>query len=91
MDVFESIICKRAVEVFGKEEQLMILFEEMGELMQAISKEKRYKTGTENIAEEIADVEILLEQVKHIYGVRRECGVWKKKKLNKLEGRIEGE
>ena len=36
-----SYICKRAVEVFGKDTQLLMYFEEAGELAQAISKDQR--------------------------------------------------
>lgn len=54
-----SNICKKAVNVFGKDVQEMMFIEECGELLQAISKKRRgFKS---NIAEEIADVEIMLE------------------------------
>ena len=80
-----SYICKRAVEVFGKDTQLLMYFEEAGELAQAISKDKRGFGSKDNIAEEIADVEVMLEQLKHIYVVER----MKQQKIVRLSSRIE--
>lgn len=83
----ESQICKEAVEVFGKDRQILMLIEECGELFQAISKNNR---GMEaNIAEEIADVEIMLEQVKHIFKCHREVDLWKDKKIARLCRKVE--
>lgn len=60
---------------YGFCKQKDILIEEMAELTQAISKYMRYK-GTEqeqcrfkDVAEEIADVEIMLYQIKYLLGV----------------------
>ncbi len=82
-----SNICRKAVKVFGKDVQEMMFIEECGELFQALSKKRR---GFEsNIAEEIADVEIMLEQLKHIHKCHGEVEHWKDKKLMRLCGRIE--
>lgn len=85
----ESYICKRAVEVFGKDTQLLMYFEEAGELAQAISKDKRGFKDQANIAEEIADVEIMLEQLKHIYKCHHTVERIKQQKVMRLNGRIE--
>ena len=85
----ESEICKQAVNVFGKETQTMMFIEECGELFQAISKYKRGFGDETNIHEEIADVEIMLEQLKHIYGCHYEVNQWKNKKIVRLYSRIE--
>lgn len=53
-------IHKKALEHFGIENQENKAIEEMAELIQAISKQT-------NIAEEIADVQIMLDQLKIIY------------------------
>lgn len=62
MEVKKEI--KKIVEHYG-EAQLDIVQEELAELIQAISKYKRYgKNWTfNNVIEEIADVEIMLEQL----------------------------
>ena len=85
----ESEICKEAVAVYGKEQQLLMFFEEVGELMQAISKDKRGFGDRANIAEEICDVEIMIEQLKYIYGCHREVNKFKNKKIVRLLGRID--
>ena len=68
-------------EAFGIESQIMQAVEEMAELIQALSKVERYvirsrKPNTEkvaavmeNAAEEIADVEIMIEQIKYLLGI----------------------
>lgn len=56
-------------DTLGYEEQSMQLIEEMAELTQGINKYRRYDKGIkqyENLVEEIADVEIMLEQIKHL-------------------------
>lgn len=85
----ESYICKRAVEVFGKDTQLLMYFEEAGELAQAISKDKRGFGSKDNIVEEIADVEIMLEQLKHIYKCHHVVERMKEQKIMRLSSRIE--
>lgn len=83
----ESQICKHAVETFSKDRQILMFIEECGELFQAISKNNR---GMEaNIAEEIADVEIMLEQIKHIFKCHGEVNKWKNKKIVRLCHRVE--
>ena len=84
-----SNICKKAVKVFGKDVQEMMFIEECGELFQALSKKRRgFKDA--NIAEEIADVEIMLEQLKYIHNCPIEVELWKAKKLDKLKSMVEG-
>jgi hypothetical protein len=64
---------------YGFESQSIMMIEEMAELTKAITKYKRYIEGLQppseltyiakldaNIVEEIADVEIMLEQIKHL-------------------------
>ena len=85
----ESYICKQAVEVFGKDTQLLMYFEEAGELAQAIFKDKRGFKDKANIAEEIADVEIMLEQLKYIYKCHHAAEQFKAKKLIRLSARVD--
>lgn len=85
----ESQICKEAVKVFGKEQQTMMFIEECGELFQAISKHRRGFGSKDNIIEEIADVEIMLEQLKYVYKCHREVNQMKNKKIIRLCSRLE--
>ena len=58
-------------ERYGYEPQSNMLVEEMAELIQAISKYRRNnsKKNFDNIVEEIADVEVMLHQIKYLLGI----------------------
>lgn len=66
----QKLTCHRILEHYGIESQRRILVEECAELIQAVSKVERSGSSSEtikNLFAEIADVEIMLEQVKHYY------------------------
>ena len=67
----ERDICIKAVMHFGADNQLLQACEELSELMQAISKAKRYtgQSYIDGVAEELADVEIMCEQIKVIFNI----------------------
>ena len=90
MNQYDSVICKKAVETFGADLQQMVAIEEIGELLQAISKRARGKDNRDNLAEGIADVEIMLEQLKYIHNCPIEVELWKARKLDKLKIMVEG-
>lgn len=80
---------KRAIEAYGKDAQLKMCIEEMAELTQAICKSFRGVDNLDNIIEEIADVEIMLAQLKLIYKLNKnEVLVKKVEKLRRLEERL---
>lgn len=83
-DIYEKAVIK-----FGKTPQLIMAMEEMSELIQALSKDIRGKHNENNISEEIADVEIMLAQLKIIYQNDAEVEKWKTDKLFRLQARIE--
>lgn len=85
---------KKAIEKWGKESQIRQLFEEMSELTVAICHFERGRNfadqGMLEIVEEIADVEIMLEQMKQLYNLSEELIEAKKvKKLSKLKKMLE--
>lgn len=84
-----SNLLERAVNFFGEEEQENMCIEECAELIQAINKKHRRKPH--NIPEEIADVEITLEQVKIINRCREEVESIKAEKLLKLSSEVRQE
>lgn len=63
-------ICDRAIDCFGMQNQMLKLIEELGELTRAASRWLNESVDEfdvdieENLCEEIADVEIVLDQVK---------------------------
>mgnify|MGYP000631346799 FL=1 len=90
MTTSDSAICRKVVEMFGADLQQMVAIEEIGELLQAISKRARGKDNRDNLAEEIADVEIMLEQLKQCHGCHIRVNDHKRKKLDKLKSMVEG-
>lgn len=65
-------IFKKSIEVYGKEAQSRQAMEECAELIQAINKCLRYPNKEEcknNLIEEIADVEIMLYQLKVMFNI----------------------
>lgn len=71
---------QRALSKFGENAQKEILIEEMAELTQAILKDRRGRES--NISEEIADVQIVLDQIKLLHP---DWKTWEQIKLKRLE------
>ena len=101
MTISDSVICRKAVETFGVDIQQIVAMEELGELIQAISKIARWECSQsedletlfkyiDNLSEEIADVEIILEQLKQCHGCHIQVNDHKRKKLDKLKSMVEG-
>lgn len=65
-------IYSKALDMWGEELQFGMLHEEMGELIVAINKVRRGKGGIASVIEELADVEIMLEQIAYIFGIDEE-------------------
>lgn len=62
-------VYRRAIEKYGVDAQLWMVIEEMSELAKEICKHQRGKRCLADIADEIADVQIMLEQATMIFGV----------------------
>lgn len=84
----EESTLKKVIALFGDHRQENMCVEECAELIQAINKKHRFLPH--NIPEEIADVEITLEQLKIINKCGEEVEKIKKQKINKLSFRVEG-
>ena len=81
----EIIICNKAINSYGNASQKIKAIEEMGELIQAIS--KSLLDNENNVEEEIADVEIMLTQLKIMYSLN-DIENWRNYKLNRLKERV---
>lgn len=86
----EKTVFETAIMEYGAYAQSMMLLEEMSELQKEICKSYRGKDNAEQIAEEIADVEIMLAQVKMIYGVAEDAEKWRNAKVKRLWERLVG-
>lgn len=84
----ERQIYKQAIEKWGTDAQILMVFEEMSELQKELCKNWRGKDNAEHIAEEIADVEIVLAQLKMIYGISGIVRQFHEEKLMRLEQRL---
>lgn len=88
MNENERLIFETAIKKYGDFAQMFMSIEEMGELIQALSKNFRGIENVNNIAEEIADVEIMIDQLKIIFGVEKEVEEFRTIKLERLKKRL---
>lgn len=79
-----------ALSTYGAEAQTLMVFEEMAELQKELCKRGRGKQNRAEIAEEIADVQIMLEQMQVLYGCAELVSEQKRQKLERLEKRLRG-
>lgn len=66
----QKATCRKILKHYGIKNQQRQLVEECAELIQALAKMERTDAGANrrhNLAAEIADVEIMLEQIKYYY------------------------
>ena len=59
---------QKALNNWGIDAQSLKLVEECSELINAICKHRLNRISFEDVAEEIADVEIMCEQLKYVFG-----------------------
>lgn len=89
-----EVICRRAINKFGMQKQLLKAIEEMNELSRALCRylsEDRPRPATVvNVCEETADVTIMLEQLRTIFDAGQ-IDAWEKDKLQRLAARVERE
>ena len=82
-------VLKRALETWGEQPQMMMVVEEMSELMKEILKNVcRHKDNIDQIIEETADVEIMLEQLKENYRIAEKVETYKQEKIKLIEQRL---
>ena len=85
---------RQAIEYYGEDSQIDKAIEEMSELIKALLKERRAQCEIHevtNVTEEMADVEIMMDQLKIIFNNSEQVELWKKTKLERLFHRIFGE
>lgn len=80
-------ILRKAINTYGEQPQVDMAIEEMSELTKALLKYRRNEDMSvnrrlNNILEEIADVQIMLEQLRMIYGSTEKQEEFKLKRLN---------
>ena len=92
----EVKVYDRAISHYGIKHQLLMVMEECSELAKECSKiyralEEGGTFGVDNLAEEIADVQITTGQVQRFFGLKDKVKEQRKSKLKRLAERIENE
>ena len=83
-------ILERAIETYGKDMQLNVAVEELSELIKEICKYKRGEGNLDNIIEEMADCQIMLSQLRIIFGIKLDdISRVKWEKLERLAKRLD--
>ena len=80
----------RAVSTFGETSRLILAIEEMSELIKELSKYTRGRENIGGICEEMADVEIMLEQLKIVFRNRAAVDYHRSQKLQRLSDKLNG-
>lgn len=84
-------ILSAALETYGAELQQVMVIEEMAELAKELCKHARGADNTDAIAEEMADVYIMLSQMEILHNVEGRVVWWYNTKLARLEERLKKE
>ena len=61
-------ILRKAIETYGKDSQAKMMIEEMSELTKELCKLFRGEGDTGHILQDMADVQIMLDQMRKIFG-----------------------
>ena len=83
-------VYQAALWKWGADLQTMMAVEEMSELTKEICKIKRGKMDLDAMADEIADVTIMLEQLREIYGLNDAVCDHMDAKILRLQSRVGG-
>ena len=81
--VYES-----AIACYGMDSQVWMAVEEMSELTKELAKLRRGRTTLNDLADEIADVTILMEQLRIMFGINELVNHRMEFKIRRLEQRI---
>lgn len=84
---FEPIL-QTYIDKYGEDAQCKMAIEEMSELTKEMCKHFRGNDNLEHIAEEIADVEIMLDQLKIMFGLEEKTKAYRKYKIKRMVERI---
>lgn len=83
----EYQVYSKALNKWGAESQIKMLFEEMAELQNAICKYFRKRNNMYDVATEIADVQIMVEQMSILFG-KELVNSEKERKFERLKKRL---
>lgn len=64
----QKLILKEAINIWGKEAQIQMIYEEVGEFLSVIGKYQRGRSTEEEVIDEIADCLIMFNQAALMFG-----------------------
>lgn len=82
-------ILKKALQHYGANLQLIVAIEEMSELTKELCKVSRGEENAAHIAEEIADVRIMLDQLEIMFDCAGAAAAYQAAKVERLRKRLE--
>lgn len=88
MTEYERAVFAWALEKYGKKSQIGMVMEEMAELQKELCKNLRGVKNKNEIAEEIADVSIMLDQMALLFKEEKDVGRWRRYKVDRLVERL---
>lgn len=83
-----SLAYAEAINMFGKNAQLIVALEELSEAQKEICKALRGKVDLDHLAEEVADATIMLEQVRQIFAINNEVCEYMDAKIRRLVANV---
>lgn len=90
MNFKERMIFAKALKTYGETAQIFMVMEEVAELQKELCKNQRGKSNRREIAEEVADVEIMLDQMKVLHNIEEMTVEARNSKVARLNRRLEG-
>lgn len=82
-------ILKNALSHYGGNMQMIVAIEEMSELIKELCKVFRGSENSAHIAEEIADVRIMLDQLQIMFDCSGKVEIYEAAKVERLRKRLE--
>lgn len=79
-------VYRKTIEKFGVKHQKLKVIEELSELVYSLARSFHDDFNVYSLYEEMADVEIMLEQLKMIYDCNSDVELIKKEKIDRLKG-----
>ena len=87
-DDYRDWVLNKAIDEWGEDAQLDMAIEEMSELITALQHRRRERISDDDVAEEIADVKILIRQLELMFDEDKvDDEYWDK--ITRLEHRLE--
>lgn len=83
-------VLRGATEVWGEDLQIQIAIEELSELTTELARKQRGRENRAGIVEEIADVQLCLDQLKRMHG-EDIVAEQERQKLARLQDRVEAD